>query len=123
MRTRIRKVHVNESDAACPRTHLKLSPLGNAARPLPKPNPRPAAWGSTAQNSLSDTDSILGADFQEHPFQCLINCMTIGPETTYYLEFNLPALPDSFSSSINLQKSGLRPCQNREEGQVVKCHP
>jgi hypothetical protein len=67
------------------------------------------ARGSTAApSSLSDTESVLGADFQEHPFQGFIKCMRIGTEMTYFLEFKLPALPDSIRSSINLQESSSR---------------
>ena len=62
--------------------------------------------GSTvSRSSPADAESILGADYQEYPFQGVLKCVRIGRERTYNLEFKLPDLPDSFRPSIGLHIS------------------
>jgi hypothetical protein len=62
--------------------------------------------GSTvSRSSPADAESILGADYQEYPFQGFLKCVRIGRETTYNLEFRLLDLPDSFRPSIGLHIS------------------
>jgi hypothetical protein len=65
--------------------------------------------GSTdSRSSLSNAESILGADYQEWPFQGFLKRTRIGRETTYNLEFRLPDLPDSFRPSIDLESLNCR---------------
>jgi len=62
--------------------------------------------GSTVpRSSPDDAESILGADYQEYPFQGVFKRVRIGRETTYNLEFSLLDLPDSFRPSIDLHIS------------------
>jgi len=63
----------------------------------------------TSQSPSSDGESILGADYQEWPFQGFLKRTRIGRETTYNLEFRLPDLPDSFRPSIDLESLNCRP--------------
>ena len=61
-----------------------------------------------SQSPSADAESILGADYQEYPFQGVFKRVRIGRETTYNLEFSLLDLPDSFRPSIDLQISNSR---------------
>jgi len=102
-----------DEDARPPSRRKRRRMSSDTTETLPRkkirtPSAVAQAHTCTSQSPSSDGDSMLGADYQEWPFQGFLKRTRIGRETTYNLEFRLPDLPDSFRPSIDLESLNCR---------------
>ncbi len=104
---RRRKRRRIDSDATETATRKKVYTRSSTIAQAQAQN-RTARESTVSRSPPADAESILGADYQEYPFQALFKRVRIGRETTFNLEFTLLDLPDSFRPSIGLHTSNSR---------------